>query len=136
MVEGVDVRRRRGLVLPVVQGWLDDDGRILLGKRGERPYSGYWDLPGGVVEAREDLISALIREYKEETGLDVSHALLKDVFHYPGNGGSRAVFILYTVTSYTGTVTPSPEVPHLRFFTPQELRALVLTPWSKHFLLS
>jgi len=86
------------------------------------------------VEAGEDLVSALTREYKEETGLDVIHAILKDVFHYPGNEGSRAVFILYTVTSYTGTLTTSPEVPHLRFFTPQEIQALDLTPWSKHFL--
>jgi ADP-ribose pyrophosphatase YjhB (NUDIX family) len=127
---------RRGIVLPVVQGLLDDGGRVLLGKRGERPYIGCWDMPGGVVEANEDLVSALIREYKEETGLEVRHAVLKDVFHYPGNGGSRAVFVLYAVISYAGLLTTSPEFPHLKFFSKKEIKTLELTPWSKHFLLS
>jgi ADP-ribose pyrophosphatase YjhB (NUDIX family) len=86
------------------------------------------------VEANEDLVSALIREYKEETGLEVRHALLKDVFHYQGNGGSRAVFVLYSVTSYAGSLTTSPEVPHLKFFNKKEIKTLSLTPWSKHFL--
>jgi len=128
------VRRSRELVLPVVQGLIDDGGRILLGQRGEPPYRGCWDLPGGVVEAHEDLASALRREVKEETGLNVCHAVMKDAFHYPGNEGSRAIFILYTVTSYTGTLTVSPEVPHLRFFSQQEIPVLTLTPWSQHFL--
>lgn len=128
--------RRVVFVLPVVQGLLEDGGRVLLGKRGERPYSGCWDMPGGVVEANEDLVSALIREYKEETGLEVRHALLKDVFHYQGNGGSRAVFVLYAVTSYAGSLTTSPEVPHLKFFNKKEIKTLDLTPWSKHFLSS
>ena len=123
-------------VLPVVQGLLEDSGRILLGKRGEHPYSGCWDMPGGVVEANEDLVSALIRECKEETGLDVRHAILKDVFHYPGNGGSRAIFVLYTVTSYAGSLTTSPEFSNIKFFSKKEVKTLNLTPWSKHFLSS
>ena len=130
------MKSRRDLVLPVVQGLLNYDGHVLLGKRGERPYSGCWDMPGGVVEANEDLVSALIREYKEETGLDVRHAVLKDVFHYPGNEGSRAVFVLYAVTSYEGSLTVSPEFPQLKFFSKKELKTLDLTPWSKHFLSS
>ncbi len=128
------MRQSRRLVLPVVLGLIDDGGRILLGQRGERPYSGRWDLPGGVVEAHEDLASALRRELKEETGLDVCHTQVRDAFHYPGNEGSRAIFILYAVTSYIGTLTVSPEVPHLRFFPQQEIPALPLTPWSQHFL--
>ena len=128
---------RRGVfVLPVVQGLLEDSGRVLLGKRGERPYSGCWDMPGGVVEANEDLVSALIRECKEETGLDVRRAILKDVFHYPGNGGSRAIFVLYAVTSYAGSLTTSPEFSNIKFFSKKEVKTLNLTPWSKHFLSS
>lgn len=128
--------RREIFVLPVVQGLLEDRGRVLLGKRGERPYCGCWDMPGGVVGENEGLVSALIREYEEETGLEVRQAVLKDVFHYLGNGGSRAVFVLYAVTSYVGSLTTSPEFPHLRFFNKKEVKTLNLTPWSKHFLSS
>ncbi|MEE8323061.1 MAG: NUDIX hydrolase [Candidatus Bathyarchaeia archaeon] len=130
------MKSHRDLVLPVVQGLLDNGGHVLLGKRGERPYIDCWDMPGGVVEINEDLVSALIREYKEETGLEVINAVLKDVFHYPGNGGSRAVFVLFTVTSYAGSITTNPEFPQLKFFSKKEIKTLDLTPWSKYFLSS
>jgi 8-oxo-dGTP diphosphatase len=39
-----------------------------------------WELPGGRVEEGEDLIEALTREIKEETGLDVEAGLLISVF--------------------------------------------------------
>ena len=113
---------------------LEDDGKVLLGKRGERPYTGCWDIPGGVVNESENLMSALRREYREETGLEVRDAVLKDVFHYPGNGGGRAIFVLYYITSYTGKLSPTPELVDLKFFDRSELKKLDLTPWSKHFL--
>jgi ADP-ribose pyrophosphatase YjhB (NUDIX family) len=124
----------RGLVLPVVQGLLEEGGRILLGERGERPYLGRWDLPGGVVGEREEIVAALVREYQEETGLEVRGAVLLGVFHYLGNGGSRAVFMLYRITGYGGAVSPSPELPRLQFFDASAVTQLDLTPWARHFL--
>lgn len=49
----------------------DDGGRLLTVRRGGRPARGRWTLPGGKVEAGEDLGAALRREVAEETGLDV-----------------------------------------------------------------
>ena len=48
------------------------DGKILLLKRNVEPFKGYWHLVGGHVEANESLIKAVKREFKEETGLDVT----------------------------------------------------------------
>ena len=48
------------------------DGKILLLKRNVEPFKGYWHLVGGHVEANESLIEAVKREFKEETGLDVT----------------------------------------------------------------
>jgi len=51
------------------------DGKLLLVKRGVEPSKGKWSIPGGAVELGERIRDALIREVKEECGLDVEIAL-------------------------------------------------------------
>jgi 8-oxo-dGTP diphosphatase len=50
---------------------LNDRREILLGRR-TGSYRGYWCIPCGYVEYEEDVYLACIREYKEETGLDIA----------------------------------------------------------------
>ena len=48
------------------------DGTFLLAQRPEgKPYSGYWEFPGGKIEATEDARAALVRELREELGIEV-----------------------------------------------------------------
>lgn len=49
----------------------DTAGRLLLIQRGHDPHRGRWTLPGGRVEEGETLEEAVVREIREETGLDV-----------------------------------------------------------------
>ncbi|PVX26742.1 MAG: NUDIX hydrolase [Candidatus Bathyarchaeum sp.] len=51
-------------------------GRVVLVKRGAEPSLGKWSFPGGVVELGEKVRDAVVRETKEETGLDVE--LIRD----------------------------------------------------------
>ncbi len=44
--------------------------KILMVKRGNHPYLGYWALPGGFVDINESLEEAALRELKEETNID------------------------------------------------------------------
>jgi len=57
----------------IVHGLIKKEGKFLATKRGRvEAFPNYWDLPGGKVEDREFLKKALIREVKEEVGLDVT----------------------------------------------------------------
>ena len=56
-----------------------NEGKIALIKRGNEPSKGKWTIPGGIVELAESPESAVIREAKEETGLDADTPTLLDV---------------------------------------------------------
>lgn len=58
-------------------GILKRDGRLLVGQRpSDKPYSGYWEFPGGKIEADETAYQALVRELREELGVEVKQASL------------------------------------------------------------
>ena len=64
----------RGTVNPVLAAGaviVDDDGRVLMVKRGHDPDKGRWSVPGGHVEPGESIRDAAAREVLEETGLRV-----------------------------------------------------------------
>ena len=62
-------------------GWLRDDrGRLLLARNSDlSDFPGRWGLPGGGVEQGEHPDGAVVREFREETGLDVRVAGLRTV---------------------------------------------------------
>jgi 8-oxo-dGTP diphosphatase len=58
--------------------------KILLIKRSTPPFVGYWALPGGRVDPRETVEQTIVREVKEETGLDI--AIVRKVGEYHEQG--------------------------------------------------
>jgi 8-oxo-dGTP diphosphatase len=62
------------------------DGRVLLAQRPQgKVYAGYWEFPGGKVEAGESLEAALARELHEELGIVLTRTCrwITRVFEYP-----------------------------------------------------
>ncbi|WP_329429557.1 NUDIX domain-containing protein [Streptosporangium sp. NBC_01495] len=83
---------RDGVQRFVVGAVVQRDGKVLLLRRPENDFmGGIFELPSGKVEAGEALDSALIREVKEETGLDV--AAIRDYlgcFDYTSGSGKKS----------------------------------------------
>lgn len=80
---------------------------ILLQNRIKEDWRGY-TLPGGHVEKNESIVEAVIREMKEETGLDIKHPRLCGIKQFPSAGGRYLVF-LFRTDQFEGEVTSSEE---------------------------
>lgn len=67
-------------IRPGVAAVIFEDGRVLLQRRDD---SGRWGLPGGAVDPGESVRVAIIREVREETGLEVEPVRLIGVYSDP-----------------------------------------------------
>jgi 8-oxo-dGTP diphosphatase len=64
-------------VLVAAVALIDSDGRVLIAKRPQgKTLAGLWEFPGGKVEAHERPEEALIRELKEELGINVEESCI------------------------------------------------------------
>lgn len=67
----------RPLLLVATCALIDSDGRVLLARRPEgKTMAGLWEFPGGKLQPGETPEAALIRELREELGIDVASACL------------------------------------------------------------
>lgn len=109
-------------ITPCVGGLAyDAHGRLLLIRRGNDPGRGLWSLPGGRVEAGEDDAAAVVREMREETGLDV----------VPGRLIGRVTRGPYAIADYAcavvgGTVAAGDDALDARWCSAADLAALPL----------
>ena len=75
--EPVPATPGKPILLVSAAGLIDPDGRILLTRRPEgKTLAGLWEFPGGKVEPGESPETALIRELREELGIDVAESCL------------------------------------------------------------
>ena len=90
-------------LIDVVVGVItDDQDRVLIQQRPDGPFAGQWEFPGGKREAGESYFDALVRELREENGIDVrrSSPLIHITHRYPDRAVSLNTFF---IDRYDGT---------------------------------
>jgi 8-oxo-dGTP diphosphatase len=105
----------------------DSRGRLLLIKRGHEPGAGLWSLPGGRVEPGETDAEALVREMREETGLEVEPGPLLGAVRRPARDGGILDIRDYAATVTGGTLTPGDDAADARWADVAELNSLAIT---------
>jgi 8-oxo-dGTP pyrophosphatase MutT (NUDIX family) len=93
-------------IVPCVGGIVHDAaGRLLMIQRAHDPHRGLWSLPGGRIEADEFPEQAVVREVREETGLDVVPQRLVGRVTIPGEG------LVFDVVDFACTLVRADQVP-------------------------
>lgn len=104
------------------------DGRVLLVQRGREPMRGKWTIPGGLIEVGEMLHEAVVRETREETGLEVEPVELVELLDriHREEGRVRYHFVIadYLCRVVGGTVAAADDAAAVRWVQRAE--------WSSH----
>jgi mutator protein MutT len=115
------------LRIPCVGAILADGERILLIRRGHEPEAGRWSLPGGRIEPGETDQQALVREVREETGLEVTAGPLVGAVDRALPGGGVLEIRDYVANITGGTLAAGDDADDARWFGMLELDRLPLS---------
>jgi 8-oxo-dGTP diphosphatase len=116
----------------VAAALVDADGRVLLQQRAMgREMAGLWEFPGGKVEVGELPEGALIRELKEELGIDTDTACLAPAAFASASLGDRhMLLLLYICRKWRGT-PQALDAAALTWVRPPQMFALPMPPADK-----
>jgi 8-oxo-dGTP diphosphatase len=108
------------------------DGRVLIAQRARIPALGIYTLPGGVVEAGETLIEAVVREVMEETSLTIEPVALAGHREVIVRGTDTRVERHFVILSFAcrwiaGEPKLNEELADARWLRPDEIKGLKTT---------
>jgi 8-oxo-dGTP diphosphatase len=120
------------LMTVVAVALVDADGRVLLQQRSAgRDMAGLWEFPGGKVEAGELPEAALIRELREELGIETDTACLAPAtFASAPVGKKHMLLLLYVCRKWRGT-PQALDAAALTWVRPPQMFALDMPPADK-----
>jgi 8-oxo-dGTP pyrophosphatase MutT (NUDIX family)/2'-5' RNA ligase len=114
--------------------FLFDGARVLMGRRTRRPmhrYPGTWDAPGGKPEPGESLLEGLVREVREEAGIEPLAAAPLGCFH---DGDRADAFFLATDWQGEASNQDPNEHSRLEWMTLESMAGLPLAPTTRRAL--
>ena len=114
-------------IVVAVKGLIMHNGKMLIIKRQKQDYGGNtWEAVGGKLEFGEDFIQALIREAKEEVGLDITVDQLLYATTFKTHYNRQIVIITYLCECHNTNVSLSYE--HTEFKWANKAKILALFP--------
>ena len=108
-----------------VDGVLIENKAILLIKRKREPFQGMYALPGGFVEYGETVEDAIVREMREETGLNVEPQEIVGVYSDPHRDPrGHTVTIVFSLIKIGGKIKGGDDASLARFISLDKLPPL------------
>jgi len=102
---------------------LDPEQRLLLGRR-TTTYRGRWCIPCGYVEYDEDVCAAVVREFREETGLEIAVTGVYAVHSNFHNPEKHSVGIWFQADVIGGRLQPGDDLDAVGYFPLDDLPPL------------
>jgi ADP-ribose pyrophosphatase YjhB (NUDIX family) len=108
------------------------DGKVLIVRRARKPALNFYTLPGGGVEAGEQLADAIVREVREETQIDIEPVALaghREAITHDKEGRVERHFVILCFASrwLRGDPVLNHELDDARWIDPAELSAYKTT---------
>ncbi|MBC6952525.1 NUDIX domain-containing protein [candidate division KSB1 bacterium] len=100
---------------------IEVDNSIVLVRRKEEPFKGWWSLPAGYVEYEESCEVAALRESVEETGMNVNLGVLLGVYSYTDDPRSNMVLVVYRASTKDGSLAAGDDADEVQLFPINQL---------------
>ena len=104
----------------------NDKDEILLTRRNVEPFKEQWCLPGGHIDENEKALDAVIREAKEETGLDFEPEFVTYLDEIVPEHGWHAVVLVFAGKGTGELAAQEREVTDIGWFSLEEACSLSL----------
>lgn len=94
----------------------NERGEVLLVRRAIEPYRGYWALPAGYQEIDEDPATTVVREVREEAGVQIEVHGLLDLLFVSNDARKPANVAIYLCRAVGGVLQPGDEESEVAWF--------------------
>ena len=112
----------------VAAGIVDESGQLLAVRRRD---NGHWEPPGGILELHETIPAGLVREVREETGLEVEPQALSGVYKNMRRG---IVALVFRCRIIGGEPHPTREAEQVSWLSPDEISNLMDEAYATRLL--